>query len=158
MKHIIKNIQRQARELLLRVFYSYDQRGEKLNNILSEYTSLKKINPEVIKHAQKVISFYENNKEIIDDLIKSHLQKWRFERIGYIERALLRISIAELLILKQENKEENFMIKRIVLDALDLVECYTSSKESVKFVNGVIGKIARELFKSYEDSIHIGHT
>lgn len=146
MKYNIKNVQRQARELLLRIFYSYDQKEDNLESILNEYTRIKTIHPEVIKHAYNVISFFEKNKETVDNLIKSHLQKWRFERLGYIERAILRIAITELLILKETNKEEDLMIKRIVLDALDLVECYTGSKESVKFINGIIGKVIREMF------------
>ncbi len=148
MRHTIKNIQRQARELLLKIFYSYDQRGEDLNCIFNDYIGLKNLNPQVIKHTQKVISFFKNHKEKVDQLIKSHLQKWKFERIGYIERAMLRIAISELLLLKEETgKEKDFMIKRIVLDTLDLIECYTSSKKSVKFVNGILGRITRELFK-----------
>jgi N utilization substance protein B len=151
MRHTIKNIQRQARELLLKIFYSYDQRGEDLNCIFNDYIGLKNLNPQVIKYTQKVISFFKNHKEKVDQLIKSHLQKWKFERIGYIERAMLRIAISELLLLKEETgKEKDFMIKRIVLDTLDLIECYTSSKKSVKFVNGILGRITRELFKDYK--------
>ncbi|PMP76064.1 MAG: transcription antitermination factor NusB [Sulfurihydrogenibium sp.] len=152
---VVKNYQRLARDLLLKVFYSYDHKGYDLKSILEEYTSLKKVNQEVLDHAKKVINFFEDNREKVDELIKSHLEKWRFERLGYIERALLRIAFSELLMLKEEGKDNEFFIKRLILDTLDLVECYTSSKESVKFVNGVLGRVSRELFKNYEDSIHI---
>ena len=158
MKQNIKNIQRQARELLLKVFYTFDQKGEPLEDILKEYIHLKEINPEVVNYAKEVISFFKEKKEIVDETIKSHLQKWRFERLGYIEKALLRIAISEFLRLKEEGREEDFLIKRVILDTLDLVECYTGSKKSVKFVNGILGRVVRELFKGYEDSLYIRST
>ncbi|WP_028949762.1 transcription antitermination factor NusB [Sulfurihydrogenibium subterraneum] len=158
MKQNIKNIQRQARELLLKVFYTFDQKNEPLEDILKEYTNLKEINPEAVNYAKEIILFFNEKKEVIDEMIKFHLQKWRFERLGYIEKALLRIAISDFLKLKEEGKEENFMIKRIIFDTLDLVECYTGSKKSVKFVNGILGRVVRELFKGYEDSLYIRST
>ncbi|MDM7273003.1 transcription antitermination factor NusB [Sulfurihydrogenibium azorense] len=158
MKQSIKNIQRQARELLLKVFYTFDQKGEPLEDILKEYTNLKEISPEVINYAKEIISFFNEKKDKVDEMIKSHLEKWRFERLGYIEKALLRIAITDFLKLKEKGREENFMIKRIILDTLDLVECYTGSKKSVKFVNGILGRVVRELFKGYEDSFYIRST
>jgi Transcription termination factor len=144
----------------MRILFAYDFRKEDLFNVLEEFLNTKKFPSEIKEYVLKVINFYNENSQEVDDIIKSHLKNWRFERIGYIERAVLRLGVSELLIIhsKEESKElKDKEIRILFLDLLDLVECYTNSKLSVKFVNGILGKINKELEQN-EGSIHIGLT
>lgn len=160
LKLLRKRLLKQARDLSMRIFFAYDFRKEDLFNVLEEFLNTKKFSQDIKEHVMKVINFYNENSQEIDDIIKSHLKNWRFERIGYIERAVLRLGVSELLIIhsKEESRElRDKEVRILFLDLLDLVECYTNSKLSVKFVNGVLGKINKELEQN-EDSIHIGLT
>jgi Transcription termination factor len=60
----------------------------------------------------KVINFYNENSQEVDDIIKSHLKNWRFERIGYIERAVLRLGVSELLIIHSKEESKELKIKK----------------------------------------------
>jgi N utilization substance protein B len=160
LKFLRKRLLKSARDLSMRILFAYDFRKEDLFNVLEEFLNTKKFPSEIKEYVLKVINFYNENSQEVDDIIKSHLKNWRFERIGYIERAVLRLGVSELLIIhsKEESKElKDKEIRILFLDLLDLVECYTNSKLSVKFVNGILGKINKELEQN-EGSIHIGLT
>jgi len=160
LKFLRKRLLKSARDLSMRILFAYDFRKEDLFNFLEEFLNTKKFPSEIKEYVLKVINFYNENSQEVDDIIKSHLKNWRFERIGYIERAVLRLGVSELLIIhsKEESKElKDKEIRILFLDLLDLVECYTNSKLSVKFVNGILGKINKELEQN-EGSIHIGLT
>lgn len=152
-----KNLKKRVREILFRILFSFDFREENIFDVAKEYINLKKIPEEIKNNVVDILNFYEENKEKIDEIIKSHLEKWRLERLGFVERAALRLGIAELLIINSKNfnsEEKSREIKRLILDILDIVDCYTNSKNSVRFVNGIIGKANREIEKN-ENSIHI---
>lgn len=152
-----KNLKKKVREILFRILFSFDFRGENIFNIANEYINLKKIPEDIKNRVVDILKFYEENKEKIDEIIKSHLEKWRLERLGYVERSALRLGITELLIVHSKDfnpQEKSREIKRLIVDILDIVDCYTNSKNSVKFVNGIIGKVNREIEKN-ENSIHI---
>ncbi len=155
-----RSFKKKIREILFRIFFSFDFRKEDIFNIAQEYINLKKI-PENIKNdITDILTFYVKNKEIIDEIIKSHLEKWTFDRLGSVERAVLRLGVTELLMIHDKNinqDEKTRKIKRLIIDILDIVDCYTDSKNSIKFVNGVIGKINREIEKN-EDSIYIRYS
>lgn len=160
LKFLRKRLLKSARDLSMRILFAYDFRKEDLFNVLEEFLNTKKFPSEIKEYVLKAINFYNENSQEVDDIIKSHLKNWRFERIGYIERAVLRLGVSELLIIhsKEESKElKDKEIRILFLDLLDLVECYTNSKLSVKFVNGILGKINKELEQN-EGSIHIGLT
>lgn len=64
-------------------------------------------------------------------------EHWRLERVGQVERAILRLAMAEL--------DEGATPPRVVIDeALKLARWFGGAK-SPAFVNGVLDTVAREL-------------
>lgn len=73
----------------------------------------------------------------IDEALTDAAANWRLERIGAIERAILRVATAELI--------RNEHPPRVTLqEAVLLAERYGSA-ESAKFVNGILDAVARRL-------------
>ena len=70
----------------------------------------------------------------IDDLITSHLQGWKLERLPAVDRAILRVAIWELL--HAEDVPEPVAVDEAVKLAKEL-----STDESPGFVNGVLGQV-----------------
>ena len=94
-----------------------------------------------------------NHLEIIDDHISKASNAWRIERMSIIDRNVLRMACFELCYKKD-------IPSRVVInEAIKLTKMFsgsshqqkTTSKQSkgysdgVKFVNGVLDRIAREL-------------
>jgi N utilization substance protein B len=76
--------------------------------------------------------------EKIDELITSHSQHWRLERMPAVDRNLLRMAVAEML----GFKATPFPI--VINEALEIGRRY-SAPESINFLNGVLDSIARSL-------------
>ena len=138
---------KKAREIAFRTLYTYDLKGGDIFEILEEHIKdiRDKLSPETIDYAYKLVKNTEEHLDEIDRIIKEHLKNWRFERLGYIERALLRLGTYEL-IFNNEVKDKG----RVFIDILDLTDCYLNNPDSVKFINGVLSAIYKEHKKEEE--------
>ena len=75
-------------------------------------------------------------KHRIESLIEKAAINWRIERIGLIERNILRLAVAELL-----DDANEIPYKATINEAIDIAKKF-GNKESSSFVNGIINKIA----------------
>ena len=74
----------------------------------------------------------------IDRLIKNNLEKWSFDRIANVERAILRLAVYEL-------KYEDEIPKSVTInEAIELAKTF-GSEESSRFINGVLSKIMEDI-------------
>jgi N utilization substance protein B len=75
-----------------------------------------------------------DNSAHIDDLISSHLQGWTLDRLPAVDRAILRVSVWELLY--ADDVPEPVAVDEAVQLAKEL-----STDDSPGFVNGVLGHV-----------------
>jgi N utilization substance protein B len=92
---------------------------------------------EVREIAGPMMRAVEAHREAIDAAIVAAADNWRMERIGAMERAVLRLATAELM------KGEVPPLVAIQ-EALHLTERF-ANPGSARFVNGVLDTIARRL-------------
>jgi N utilization substance protein B len=83
-----------------------------------------------------IVEGVEANREEIDAVIRRTAEHWAIERMPVVDRNLLRMGIYELLHTGAKPRD-------VVNDAVDLAKLL-STEESGRFVNGVLGRIARE--------------
>jgi len=81
-------------------------------------------------------SFRENYKEI-DNTIQKYSKGWDINRLVKMDKDILRISIAELMYIKEAP------MKVIVDEALELAKKY-STEDSSAFINGILAKVVME--------------
>ena len=74
----------------------------------------------------------------IDAVLASHAQNWRVERMAVIDRLVLRLAIYELL------ADPDTPSRVVINEALELARAY-SGEEAVRFVNGVLDAVKKEL-------------
>ncbi len=77
-----------------------------------------------------------SNVKVIESLIEKAAINWRMDRIAYIERNILRLSVAELL-----DDKNGIPFKATINEAIDIAKKF-GNKESSSFVNGIINKVA----------------
>ena len=75
--------------------------------------------------------------EDIDVLLTENLKNWRLDRLGNVERTILRMATFELLYV--ETIPENVTIN----EAVELAKSF-ADEEAGKLVNGVLGNIIKE--------------
>ncbi|MDR2456961.1 MAG: transcription antitermination factor NusB [Clostridiales Family XIII bacterium] len=88
------------------------------------------------EYALTLLNAVEKHHDDIDDIIKKYLKNWKFERIGDIQRAILRLAIAEILYLNDIDEAVS------INEAVNLTKKY-SDENKAKFVNGILGKIVK---------------
>ncbi|MBN1468329.1 MAG: transcription antitermination factor NusB [Fusobacteriaceae bacterium] len=76
------------------------------------------------------------NIEKIDKYIEDSIEVWNFERVGSVERALLRYAVYEI-------KFSDIGVEIIINEAVELAKRYGEEKSS-EFINGVLAKIAKK--------------
>ena len=95
-------------------------------------------------YIKDVVSYYEQNKENVDDYISKHLKNYTLERISKSERNVLRMAVSELLL-------QDSPPRVIINEAVKIIKLY-GDKDSYKFVNGVL-KNFPELLEGMDDNI-----
>lgn len=71
--------------------------------------------------------------DYVKNIISDKLQNWDFDRLGYIEQAILLVAVAELL---SEDADKAVIIN----EAIEYTKKY-AGHDSFKLVNGVLDKI-----------------
>ena len=80
------------------------------------------------------------NREAIDEKIKSHAKNWDFHRIAAVDRNIMRLAIYEML------HREDIPPVVSINEAVDIAKKF-STEDSGKFVNGILDKIRSELMR-----------
>jgi N utilization substance protein B len=87
--------------------------------------------------AEPLVDTVAARQEELDALLRDVTTNWRMERLGAIERALLRLGVAELLLAKTP-------VRVAIQEAVRLGERF-GSEESARFINGVLDAVAGRL-------------
>jgi N utilization substance protein B len=93
--------------------------------------------PHERRFASRLVADLENSREVLDDELRAVTANWRLERLGAVDRSILRLGAAEL-----SRKETPPRV--VIHEAVRLAERY-GSDDSPKFVNGVLDALARRL-------------
>ncbi|MPM57895.1 Transcription antitermination protein NusB [bioreactor metagenome] len=83
------------------------------------------------------------NVEKIDYMIKSNLKSWTMDRIAKVDLTILRMAIYELLY------SQDIPDSVAINEAIELGKVF-GTDDSGSFINGVLGKVQREINKSGE--------
>lgn len=78
------------------------------------------------------------NKIKIDDILEVYLKGWQMDRLSRIDREVMRLAVYEMLF------RSDVPPKVVVNEAIELAKHF-GSEESGKFVNGVLGKMIKEI-------------
>lgn len=79
-----------------------------------------------------------NNLQEIDEIIVNHLENWSFDRLGNVDRTILRIAVYEMKYL------DDVPVKVSMDEAIELAKKFGDEKSS-KFVNAVLSKVQQTI-------------
>jgi N utilization substance protein B len=123
---------REARERALGLCYELETRGLSADDLLSELA----VAPDA--YAETLVRGVDAHCEEIDALLSKRSEHWALERMPAIDRALLRIGAYEI------GWEPELSLAVIIDEAVELAGEY-STKDSGRFVNALLARIATEL-------------
>lgn len=129
-------VETRGRARALQALYAWDVRpGQDLAKIAVRVWDDLAVSPEERKFADAIVSTVAGSQNALDSGLMDVTDNWRLERIGAIERSVLRLGAAEL-----ERRETPPRV--VIQEAVRLAERFGSAA-SAKFVNGVLDAYAR---------------
>jgi transcription antitermination protein NusB len=123
---------REARERALGLCYEAEQRLIPAERLLAEQP----VAPD--PYAAEVLAGVDGHREDIDAVLRKFSEHWALERMPVIDRALLRIAVYELV------WRRDIPTPVVISEAVELAKLY-STKDSGRFVNGMLGRIAEDV-------------
>ena len=130
-------MRRQARELVLQLLFQREFGVTASIKELGRHFG-EGLTPEGLAFAEELFDGIQLNKEQIDARISQRSQHWSLERMGLVDRNVLRIAVQEMFFSSTPPP-----LKVIINEAVELVKKYGST-DSGAFVNGVLDGIQVE--------------
>ena len=131
-------IETRGRARALQALYAWDVRGAQNGTLLPvaerAWDDLAVSSEERVFASQLIRTISRQQKEI-DESLAEVTTNWRLERIGAIERCVLRLAAAEF-------RQGSAPTRVVLREAVRLAERYGTTA-SAKFVNGVLDAVAR---------------
>ncbi|MFC2093200.1 transcription antitermination factor NusB [Bacteroidota bacterium] len=133
----MQSSRRLVRIKVLQVLYAYiisqDPIEKVKNDLLSEIKEDDKI-----KFASDFIDIVITNTAILDEMIKSKIEHWEYDRIALVDKIILRMGLSEILYFPE------IPPKVSINESIEIAKDYCT-KSSGKFVNGILDAILTDL-------------
>ncbi|MEQ6323287.1 transcription antitermination factor NusB [Mycobacterium canetti] len=127
----------QARKRAVDLLFEAEARGMSPVELVDVRAALAEAKPDIARlhpYTAAVARGVSEHAAHIDDLITAHLRGWTLDRLPAVDRAILRVSVWELL--HAADVPEPVAVDEAVQLAKEL-----STDESPGFVNGVLGQV-----------------
>jgi transcription antitermination protein NusB len=118
---------RGARRTALFLLYQWDVTGQPLTSLYEG---------EVDAYARELAEEVSARAEELDVRIGESSQDWSPERLGALERNILRIALTEL-------KRDEIPLEVAIDEAVRLAKRYASA-DAARLINGILGRVVRE--------------
>ncbi len=131
-------LETRARARALQALYAWDMRGgTQLERVATQVWDDLAITPEERRVAGPIVRLVAQRQRDLDAELAEVTTNWRLERIGAVERCVLRMAAAELSIGETPPRV-------VIQEAVTLAERFGSA-QSARFVNGVLDALARRM-------------
>ena len=130
-------VRRRGRERALQFLFSLDFTGYGWEEKLEEFWTINPVKPGARQYAEKLIHGVCAHQQALDAEIATALNNWTPDRIGYIERAVLRIALYEM------RHCPDVPDAVAINEALEVVKIF-GSDDAPKFINGVLDRLKRK--------------
>lgn len=129
-------MRRQSRELALQILFQTEYAPQiSFEDLLSLFEDKKEA--AAIKYADTIIRGVQEFQAPIDEKIQKASRHWKIERMGGVDRNILRIAIFEIF-----HASEMLETKIAINEAIELAKVY-GALESASFVNGILDQVVR---------------
>ena len=132
-----KNTRRESRELALRMLFQLDVGKQPLEEVLEGALAQSRLEGANRQYAEDLVRGTLAQMSEIDGRITALTPDWTPDRQAAVDRSILRLAAWELLY------RPDAPVAAVVNEAVELAKKY-STAESGRFVNGVLGALARQ--------------
>lgn len=129
---------RKARVLALTALYDIEMNQNNSESVLKNMFTQREYGDEVFTYTNRLVHKTVERMDEIDKVISNTVEHWEMSRIAIIDKNILRLAVCELLYF------DDIPVKVTLDEAIEIAKEY-STKNSGRFVNGVLDKIAKNI-------------
>lgn len=115
--------------------YQSDLLGRPLEEVLPRETH---------QFTRALAQLVQDRQPELDELIAAHASGWSLDRIAPVERAILRVALAELLYPDEVPGERGIPAEGAIDEAVQTAKEFCGA-DAPAFVNGILGSVLREV-------------
>lgn len=132
-------VETRARARALQALYAWEMRGGEgnLEQVATQVWDDMAITPDERRVAGPLVRMVAQRQRALDDELADVTTNWRLERVGAVERCVMRLGAAELSLGETPPRV-------VIQEAVTLAERFGSAA-SARFVNGVLDALARRM-------------
>ncbi len=129
-------VRRRARERALQFLFGLEFTHYDWYEVVDDFWDTRPSKPAVKQYARHLIEGVEENLPDLDEEISKALENWSVERVGRVERSILRIALYEM------RHEKDVPTAVAINEAIELAKSF-GTDEAPRFVNGVLDRLRR---------------
>jgi N utilization substance protein B len=137
-------LRRKSREFALQMIFQWEMRRIDPLTIATGFWRNARAAAPTREFAMQLFEMAAAQAEEVDALLARHSADWRVDRMSAIDRAILRLAIAEL-------RSTGTPPKVVINEALEIAKKF-STDEAVPYINGVLDAIRKERDASAKSS------
>ncbi len=128
----------QARRSAVQVLYTGEIQGES-PTVLLERGLCQSDDGSLSDYAIELVAGTVEHLGVIDDQLRLTSENWKLERMPVVDRIILRLAVYEMIY------EPDVPVSVSINEAVELAKEFGGEDDSPRFVNGVLGRIAKRL-------------
>ena len=125
---------RKARELALQVLYQIDFSNLPASEAFDLFCQCFEGSKKAVPYARRLVEGVEERRTEINDLLSSHADNWRPERMSVVDRNILRLALFELCF------EDEVPATVVINEAVEVAKRF-GTEESAPFINGILDAV-----------------
>lgn len=129
-------MRRQSREIALQILFQQEYAPQISSGDMLALFDEKKEEP-IMKYAEEIVRGVQAHKVAIDQKIQDASRHWKIERMGGVDRNILRLGVFEIF-----HAQDPIEHKIAINEAIEVAKIF-GSQESASFVNGLLDQIVR---------------
>ena len=133
-----KHERRIAREAALSLLYSSDIAETDLEEVI-EQGCYPADDLKLSEYAESLVLGVVEHRAEIDEQLSATSENWALDRMPVVDRAILRLAVYEMVYV------DEVPVSVAINEAVELAKAYGGEDDSSRFVNGVLGRIARAI-------------
>ncbi len=131
-----------AREKLMLLIFQMEAQQDRSEEAIGTFKSFYMEDQDQVEYFDAVLKRYLENSKEIDEIIENGSSGWHLGRMARVDLAVLRLAVTEICFMEGEKESLRAPAGAAINEAVNLAKKF-GSEDSGKFVNGVLGKIAR---------------